>query len=539
MSIVVNGTINEYKEGIRPIDLLDDKNKTYFSCKINNKLRDLYYPIADNTTVKFLELNDEDSIKMYEASLRYVLAMAVKRVFPNMRVSFDYYISRSLSCQMNNGLFTLQQFELVKKEMENIISKDYKFERKTISLEEAKEYYSKNGFEDKVEVFKYRPEGEVHAYTCDNYMDYMYSYLVPSTGYLKKYNLILYRGMIILQYPRFEEKGQIPPFVEEKTYEKTLQETNEWGKQIGALTVSDINKQVQANPQEFINKCEARHAKLITELGDKITKRNIKLIAIAGPSSSGKTTFSNKLRIELEKRGLHPVKISMDDYYLDRSHLSKDEEEKLDFEDINLLDIELFNKHIKDLADGKEVTLPKFEFVTKKRVTGKTMKLGENAPIIIEGIHALNKKLTASIPKENKFEIYIGPHIQINLDDHNPISITHLRLIRRLVRDYRCRGADVSQTLEMWESVRKGEFKWIYDNQEGVDFVYNSILNYEFCVMKKYAIPLLRAVDETSSEYNLAKTLLKYLKYFVDIDDKYVPSDSLLREFIGGSCFKD
>lgn len=539
MSIFVNGLEKEFRNGIRPIDLLPIQDKTFFSCKINNKLRDLFYPIEDNNNIEFLALNDEDSIRIYESSLRYVLAMSIKRCFPNLKFSFDYYISRSISCHSKDKIFNNDDLEKIKKEMSKIIESNYTFVRKTITPEEADEYYSKNGFEDKVHIYAFRPKKEVYIYECDDYANYMYSYMVPSTGYLKKYNLLLYKGMIILQYPRFEENGEIPKFVEESTYEQTLLSTNDWGEKIGALTVSDINENILKNPKEFIEKCEQRHTNLIHELGEKISKRDIKLIAIAGPSSSGKTTFSNKLRIELERRGLHPVKLSMDDYYKDRSNLTKEEEENIDFEDINLLDIELFNKHIKELVDGKEVTLPKFEFVTKKRIVGSTIKLGENSPIIIEGIHALNKKLTSSISKENKFEIYIGPHIQINLDDYNPISVTHLRLIRRIVRDNRCRGADVSQTLEMWESVRKGEFKWIYDNQEGVDFVYNSVLNYEFCVMKKYALPLLNAVPETSSEYNLAKTLIKYLKYFVDVDDKYVPEDSLIREFIGGSCFKD
>lgn len=539
MSITVNGIKQEFRQGLKPIDLLSPNDTNYFSCKINNKLRDLYYPIEDTNNIEFLSLNDEDSVRIYESSLRYVLAMAIKKCFPKLKFSFDYYISRSLACHSKDKLFNEEEFFSIKKEMENIINSNYKFTRKIITPEEANKYYKENNFEDKVAIYAFRPNQEVYIYECNGYSNYMYSYMVPSTGYLTKYNLIFYKGIILLQYPRFETNGELPPFVEEKTYEQTLLSTNEWGEEIKATTVADINKNVLKDPKGFIEKCEERHADLIKELGDKISKRDIKLIAIAGPSSSGKTTFSNKLRIELESRGLHPVKLSMDDYYKDRSSLTKKEEETIDFEDINLIDIELFNKHIKELTEGKEVTLPKFEFVTKKRVVGPTMKLKENSPIIIEGIHALNKELTASIPKENKFEIYIGPHIQINLDDHNPISITHLRLIRRLVRDNRCRGADAAQTLEMWESVRKGEFKWIYENQEGVDFVYNSILNYEFCVMKKYALPLLNSVKETSKEYNLAKTLIKYLKYFVDVDDKYVPENSLLREFIGGSCFKD
>lgn len=541
MAIVVNGEKIAFEKGARVIDLISKDNKDVIACKINNKLRDLFYVFEDECNIEFLGFEDEDSVRVYEASLRFLFVMALKRVFPLVNVNCDYFISRSICFKKDEGLFNEEQFELIKKEMENIVENDYLFERNSVSLKEAVEYYSNNGFEDKVEVYKYRPESEVHLYKCDNYVNYMYSYMVPSTGYLDKYKLVLYKGMILLQYPRSEYNGEIPEFVEENTYEDMLNIANEWGKGIGSLTVSGINNNALKDAKEFIKKCEDRHSSVIKDLGEKIanSKHQIKLIAIAGPSSSGKTTFSNKLRVELESRGIYPVKISMDDYYLDRSYLTKEEEKKIDFEDINLIDIELFNKHLKELTDGKEVTLPRFDFVSKKSLTGKTIKLEKNAPIIIEGIHALNEKLTASLPRENKFEIYIGPHIQINLDNHNPISMTHLRLIRRLVRDYRTRGSEVTRTLGMWHSVRKGEFKWIYGNQEGVDFVYNSVLTYEFCVMKKYALPLLKQVQEDSPYYNLSRTLIKYFKYFVDINDEDVPCDSLLREFIGGSCFSD
>lgn len=539
MSIIVNGKEREYKNGLVVKDLVNE-DKDVFSCKINHKLRDLSYGINDGDRVDLLGFMDSDSIRVYEASLRYLLAMAIKKVYSNLKVSCDYYVSRSICFKKIDGVFNDEEFNLITNKVEEIVNSNYPLIRKTISIEEAREYYKNNGFEDKVAVFEYRKEKTVHVYECDDYINYTYSYMVPSTGYLNKYKLMLYKGNIVLQYPRAENKGEIPPFVAENTYEEMLVISEKWGKKLGSLTVSDINKNVESNPKEFIKKCEERHAMIIKKIGENIEAKGcIKLIAIAGPSSSGKTTFSNKLRAELESRGIYPVKISMDDYYLDRSYLTPEEEKNIDYEDINLIDIELFNKHLKELTEGKEVTLPRFNFVTKKREVGKTIKLGANEPIIIEGIHALNEMLTKSLPRENKFEIYIGPHIQINIDNHTPISMTHLRLIRRLVRDYLFRGSDVSRTLGMWDSVRRGEFKWIYDNQEGVDFVYNSVLDYEFCVMKKYVIPLLKNVDKESSYYNLSKTLIKYLKYFVDLKDDDIPVDSLLREFIGGSCYKE
>ena len=540
MSIFVDGIKKEYIENMKVSDLVDFANKDIFTCKINNKLKDLSCVICDNDKVSLLGFNDEDSIRVYEASLRYLVAMACKKVFPSLRVNCDYYVSRSICFKKIDGEFSEEEFSLIRDKVKEIVDCDYSIVRKKVSLQEAKEYYKNNGFEDKLAIFNYREEDCVHICECDGYVNYTYSYTVPSTGYLTKYNLILYKGNIVLQYPRAEKNGEIPVFNEENTYEEMLMISEKWSKKLNSTTVSDINKNVETNAKGFIEKCEARHTMIIKKIGESIAnKGNIKLIAIAGPSSSGKTTFSNKLRAELESRNIYPVKISMDDYYLDRSYLTPEEEKNIDYEDINLIDIELFNKHLKELTQGKEVTLPRFNFVTKKRELGKTIKLGENEPVIIEGIHALNEMLTKSLPRDEKFEIYIGPHIQINIDDHTPISMTHLRLIRRLVRDYLFRGSDVSRTLGMWESVRRGEFKWIYENQEGVDFVYNSALDYEFCIMKKYVLPLLKKVDKDSSYYNLSRTLIKYLKYFVDLKDDDVPCDSLLREFIGGSCYKE
>jgi uridine kinase len=285
--------------------------------------------------------------------------------------------------------------------------------------------------------------------------------------------------------------------------------------------------------------CEAKHNAMLTEIGDMVLskKEQIRLIAIAGPSSSGKTTFSNRLRIELMTRGLRPVTISLDDYYLNREDIPTDEFGNVDLEHINTLDIDLFNQNMKDLIDGLETKLPIFDFKSKSRAGYRSLKVTSDNPIIIEGIHALNKKLTESIPKSQTFKVYISPQLQMNLDNHNPISLTNLRLIRRIVRDKQFRDASAIRTISMWDSVRAGEFKWIYPNQEQADYVYNSGLQYELCVLKKYALPTLREIPNDSEYFITANRLIKFLKYFVDIDDEVVPNNSLLREFIGGSCF--
>ena len=280
---------------------------------------------------------------------------------------------------------------------------------------------------------------------------------------------------------------------------------------------------------------------MLAEIGEKIAsdKNNIRLIAIAGPSSSGKTTFSNRLRIELLSKGIKPVMISMDDYYIDRDKIPLNENGELDLEDINTLDIELFNEHMFALINGEEVEIPRFDFKLAKRVKGHKLKIEPNQPIIIEGIHALNEQMSSLIPKHQKFKIFISPQIQINMDNHTPMSTTDLRLIRRIVRDNQFRNSPAKQTMSMWSSVRRGEFKWIYPNQEGADYVYNSELTYELCVLKKYAIPLLKEIGVEDEYYITANRLLKYLKYFTEIEEVAIPCNSLLREFIGGSCFYD
>jgi len=287
--------------------------------------------------------------------------------------------------------------------------------------------------------------------------------------------------------------------------------------------------------------CEAKHNAMLTELGDMIAlhKHQIRLIAIAGPSSSGKTTFSNRLRIELMTRGLRPIRISLDDYYLDRDSIPLEPDGSVDLEHIHALDVELFNQNMMDLIAGKKVELPVFDFGLKKRGSFRTLQVTEDNPIIIEGIHALNDQLTSKINKDQTFKVYISPQLQLNLDNHNPISITNLRLLRRIVRDKQFRNSSALRTISMWESVRKGEFKWIYPNQEHADYVYNSGLQYELNVLKKYALPTLQEIPNDSEYYITANRLIKFLKYFVDIDDSYVPCNSLLREFIGGSCFQD
>ena len=541
--ISINNQVRSFDQKVRAFQLMDVPNFNIIACTVNNRLRELSFEISQDSNVEFLTLDNDESMKIYESSLRYLFAMATNRVFPELNIKFNYHISRSIFCKvLGDKVFNQSMLSKIQEEMERLVALDLPIQRQVVTKEEAAEVYRTNHLLDKIDVLPYRPEKTVHLYQCDGYLNYMYSYMVLSTGYLKHFKLRLYSPGILIQYPRAERGGIIPPFEDEPTYGQTLKKANLWAKTCKSETIAEINEHVSnGGTVDFVNMCETRHNNSLAELGN-IIARNIdstRVIAIAGPSSSGKTTFSHRLRIELMTRGIHPVKVSIDDYYLDRDQIQPDENGKYDFEDINTIDIDLFNQHLLALINGEEVDMPIFNFKEGRRIRTQKVRISAYSPIIIEGIHALNEILTSSIPRDQKFKIYIAPHIQTNLDNHNPISVTQFRLLRRLVRDHKFRGFDAEKTISVWNSVRRGEFKWIYENQEGVDYVFNSELSYELCVMKKHALPLLQKIDKNSEYYITANSLVKFLKYFKDIEDWLVPCNSLLREFIGESCFAD
>lgn len=540
--LTFQGQEKVFEKKVQLKDLIDNKDKSIICARVNNRLRELTYEVSDDAKIEFLTVKDGDAVRIYEASLRYVVAMAFARAYPMLEVRFAYNVSRSVFIQILNKGYNVNpaMVKKVREEMDKIIKADYPLVRGKYTTEEAVKIYKDNNLNDKLDALQYRPEKTIHLYECNGYYNYMFSRMVPSTGYLKTFDLFYYSPGMILQYPRAEVGGVIPPFEDAPTFGKTLKESHEWAKIAGADTVVGINKHIQRDGViDFIQLCEARHNRMLAELGEKIVSdSNIRLICIAGPSSSGKTTFANRLRVELLSRGLKPIRISLDDYYLPKSQAPKDEDGKPDLESIEALDIDLFNKNMLDLINGEEVQLPQFDFKLGKRVPGRRIKVGLDEPIIIEGIHALNDRMTTLIPRHQKFKIFIAPQAQINLDNTNPVSITDLRLLRRLVRDYKFRNAAAEETISMWPSVRRGEFKWIYDTQEGADYVYNSMLSYELCVMKKYALPLLQNVDVESEYFPVAERLIRMLKYFEDMPDEWVPCNSLMREFIGGSCYE-
>lgn len=549
INVIVNNQNVQVKEGTRVLDLLKAEDKTkYVVCKLGTQVKELNRKLSDKDegkTIEFLGLENIEAGKAYEASLRFIFSMAFFRLYPDVKIRFSYNASRSVFCQVLTPGFNISTaVEKIKAEADAIIAQNLSIERITVPTEEAAEIYKKMNGYDKLEMLKYRPESNVNIYKCGEYYDYMHSYMVPSTGCIHAYEVRPYSPGIIIQYPRYELNAQIPEFVEESMYGRTLQRAYLWAKKTKTQTIAEINKRVEdGNELDFVQMCEAKHNRMLAELGEEINRdiENIRLICIAGPSSSGKTTFCNRVRIELLSRGINPVMISMDDYYLERDkicELQGKSRDDVDLEHINCLDIEQFNKDLFDLINGEEVTLPKFNFKIGKREVGRTIKVDEHSPIIIEGIHALNEKLTSSIPKHQKYKIYIAPQLPVNIDNHSPLNTTDLRLIRRIVRDMQFRNYPAANTIDMWQSVRSGEFRWIYPNQEGANFVFNSALPYELCVLKKLAMPALREIKYTDPQFLVANRLIKYLKYFKTIEDEsIIPCNSLIREFIGGSCF--
>lgn len=550
-NLKLNDKIISFKPGNKVLDLIDKQEvKQYMVCKIDQTIKELTYPLSEkhnNSEITLLTLEHQEAGRAYEATLRYIISMAFANLYPEIDIKFNYNVSRSIFCEvLNPGIKMSKITDEVLKEVKRLIDLDLPIERVTLTVKEAIEIYKELRHDDKLNILEYRPDKIVHLYKCENYYDYMYCYMLPSTGFIKSYCIRPYSPGLIIQYPRYELDAKIPEFQEEPTYGRTLREAGKWGKISKTNSIVKINKKIECeNITDFIQTCEMKHNNMLAELGSNIKSEieNIRLICIAGPSSSGKTTFCNRLRIELMSRGITPIMISMDDYYLTKPEIAKiqgkTDIKDLDLEHINCLDIELFNQNLFDLINGEEVTLPKYNFKTGKRESGKTLKINDSTPIMIEGIHALNELLTASIPKHQKYKVYIAPQIQINIDDHSPLSTTDLRLIRRIVRDMQFRNCPPQETISMWQSVRNGEFKWIYPNQEGANFVFNSELTYELAVFKKYALPALSNIPQTDPSYITANRLIKYLKYFKDItDESAIPCNSLIREFIGGSCFK-
>ena len=539
MKITVGKDVYHFDSYVRLADLSKNYEGVFYAALVNNRLRELTYRVSYDANVEFLDYSFYDSTRIYATSMRYLVCMAFRRIYPDIQIKFSNSIAMGIYGRGIKNTINREMLENVEKEIERIISKDYPITRRQMSIHEAMAYYHKMGLEDKVNTLKYRKE-RVNVYECYGYRNYMYGYMVPSTGYLDDYELHYLEDGFLVQYPRREEKGEIPEFEDSPKFFDILNDSEKFASKLNVDMIYKINQLIEkGGAEEFVYQCEERHDKQLRDLAqDIISRKSIRLIAIAGPSSSGKTTFARRLNITLNDLNVHPISISIDNYYLHPDKAPLDEFGKPDLEHINSLDIDLFNQNVYDLINGKEVSLPIFDFTTKSRKWTEPFRIDDSTPIIIEGIHALNNQLSEHISKENKYKIYISPFAQINIDNNTPINLTDLRLLRRIVRDLNFRNTSPEKTLSMWPSVRRGEYKWIYPHLENSDFIFNSELTYEFSVLKRYAENALMQIEPESEFFVQANRLLKFLKYFDEIDSSYVPHNSLLREFIGGSIFE-
>ncbi|MDO5011008.1 nucleoside kinase [Intestinibacter bartlettii] len=547
VNLNINGNIKTYavknkEQGIRLSDVAKDFEDDYSGyislAVVNNELKELTTYIKEDSDVTFLDTKNPDGLRVYTRTLNLVFIMACKCLFKDSKVLIEHSLSNGVYCEIHLGRpITEEEVAQIKEKMDKIIAKDYDINKTIYSKKEAIGIFESIGLYEKAELIKYKDEDSVKIYKCNNYIDHFYGYLMPSTGYVKTYDLFKYQDGVILMAASEEDKRIPQKFIPQPKLASIYKESEEWSNLIGVDKVLTLNKIIESGKYgEIIRIVEALHEKKIGQIADIIKQENKRIILIAAPSSSGKTSFATRLCIHLKVNNLNPVSISLDNYFVDRAHTPLDEYGKMDYESIYAINLERFNKDLSDLLEGKEVQLPKYNFLTGKSEKGEILKIDENQPIILEGIHGLNPMLTSSIPDDEKFKIYLSALTQINLDDHNRIPTTDLRLIRRIVRDNQFRAHTAEMTIMGWPSVRRGEEKNIFPYQEQADVMFNTACVYELSLLKTYAKPLLEQIDRKSEAYIEAKRLLKFLQYFVELDDlSDIPPTAIIREFIGGS----
>ena len=526
------------------IELFGEKlkgNNHIIACDINNEIKTLNYIPKENDNVSFVDVTSRDGRRTYIRGLLFIMSMAFNECYPEAFLSVNYQLTNAMYCEVDNLKVTREMIENVSKKMKEIVSKKLDIKKVEMSKEEAIKFYEKeNSLRGILQLDNEQKKG-VSLYFCEGYYNYFYGVMPINTEYINVFEIVPYNDGILLRYPDKSNPNALEAGVASKKMIAILDEYKDIHRVLDVNTIYKLNKQIrEGKAPEFVLLAEALHEKKISDIADNIINRkNVKVILIAGPSSSGKTTFAKRLGIQLRLNGLKPVTISVDDYFVERKDTPLDENGKYNFECIEAIDLKLFNDNLTTLLNGGEILCPTFDFKEgSKKYTGKKMSLAEDEVLVIEGIHCLNDKLTESIPKELKYKIYISALTILNIDYYNRISTTDSRLIRRMVRDYNFRGYTAIHTLQIWNSVNNGENQYIFPYQDEADSMFNTSLIYELCVLKKYALPMLEEIDNSYVEYAEAKRLCEFLKYFEDIEDKYVPENSILREFIGGSVFE-
>lgn len=547
--VTVGGETKIYPEGTPYGEIVQDfqHQEKYPIVLVMNagRLRELHKRVHEDSQLTLITTADEIGHSTYKRSMNLLLLKAVNHVagHENIRKIVLHFTAGAGFYYTIDGDVTIDQgfLEQVEAYMHELVERKIPVLKRNTTTSHAIELFHKYGMYDKEKLFKYRRVSRVNIYSLDDFEDYFYGFMVWHTGYLKYFKLYLYDEGMVLQMPKRNNPTEVPPFIPSPKIFKVQKESEKWGEMMDVSVVGDLNEKISyGGAKELILVSEALQEGRISRIAEKICERQgVKFVMIAGPSSSGKTTFSHRLSIQLAAHGMKPHPIAVDNYFVNREDTPKDENGNYNFECLEAIDVELFNRDMNALLKGERVEMPRFNFKTGKReYKGDYLQLKPNDILVIEGIHGLNDKLSYSLPKESKFKIYISALTQLNVDEHNRIPTTDGRLIRRMVRDNRTRGTKAKDTIAMWPSVRRGEDENIFPYQEEADMMFNSALIYELSVLKQYAEPLLFQIQKEDPEYQEAKRLLKFLDYFVGVPSEEIPNNSILREFVGGSCFE-
>lgn len=543
--ITIDGVTGEYPDGMTYEEIADayqDRYENTIALVLEDgKIRELIKTVHKDCTLSFLTLKDSIGHKAYVRTAVMVLLRAAADVIPEANIKVEFAIGPGYYCDVRmEKKLTEDMVKQIRTRMQELVDEKIPITKKTYSIDEAREIFKKQKMEDKGKLFRYKRSSFANVYCLDGYYDYYYGFMLPDTGYVKYFDLMLYEKGLLLLLPGMDAPCMLEVFGPREKLFRTLRTASHWGEMMNIDSVGDLNDTICAGEMnDMILVQEALLERRIGEIAENIVKKgNVKFVLIAGPSSSGKTTFSHRLSIQLRTYGKIPHPIALDDYFVNRELTPRDENGDYNFECLEAIDVKQFNEDMERLLCGERVELPTFNFKTGKReYHGRYKQLGEEDILVIEGIHGLNPETTYSLPDESKFKIYISALTSLNLDEHNRIPTTDGRLLRRMVRDARTRGASARRTIEMWPSVRRGEENYIFPFQEEADEMFNSVLIYELSVLKQYAEPLLYSIEPGEPEYYEAKRLLKFLEYVQGIDSQNVPSNSICREFIGGSCF--
>ena len=549
INVIINGETKVYEDNTSLLDISKDYQKDYKNdiilAFVDNKLRELFKTVNKDCTVRFVTTKEPAGRKTYKRGMTLVLLKAIHDEIGNQNVEkvlVEYAIGPGYYCKIkSDAVLDEVLIERIEARMRKIIADDIPFQKRSITTDEAIELFRNYRMYDKEKLFRYRRVSKANIYKLGGFEDYFYGYMPPRTGMLQYFKLYKYDEGLIMQLPSDEDPRVVPPFAPRHKLFGVLKESNRWGNTMKIETVGALNDVIcKGEINDLILVQEALQEKKIGEIAEQIVAdRSKKFIMISGPSSSGKTTFSHRLSIELRTHGLNPLPIALDNYFVERVNTPLDEEGNPNFECLEAIDVEQFNTDMMKLLNGERVELPTYNFkLGKREYKGNYQQLGKDDILVIEGIHGLNDKLSHSLPKESKFKIYISALTQLNIDEHNRIPTTDGRLIRRMVRDARTRGTSAKETIAMWPSVRRGEEENIFPFQEEADVMFNSALIYELAILKLYAEPILFGIDRDCPEYVEAKRLLKFLDYFIGVSPDEVPRNSIIREFIGGSYFK-